>query len=531
MSFTSFAFIIFMLVTAMLYFIIPTKYRWIVLLCSSYVFFIWCSTWLLLVHIAATVITYVVGRLINREIVGFNQEIEKKKDELTKVQIRERKLANKKKTRSILTVGILLDLSFLLFLKYYNFFAGSFRRVTGVSENTIPYLHLLMPIGISFYTLQAISYMTDVHREKCKADDNIFHFMLYMSYFPQIVQGPIARHSHLAHQFFEEHKFDKDRCLKGIQLILWGFIKKLVLADRLAIPVNELFGNVTGYKGSILFLAAALYGIQVYADFSSGMDIARGFSEIIGIDLSLNFEQPYFAKSIEEFWRRWHITLGTWMRDYVFYPLSLSKSFGELGKKMRKYIGISAGNKFPSFLAMFIVYLLVGFWHGANWTYIVYGVWNGVFIASGILLTDTYAGLRNKCHISDSAIAWKLFQIVRTFIICSFGRIFSRAESIGHAFYMFASIFRDWTKSSIFNQETLCGLGLDMPGWILVLVAVIFILAIDFLHEKGIHIRDTIAKQNIVIRWIIYYAAIFIVIIYGVYGAGYDSSSFIYAQF
>ena len=278
----------------------------------------------------------------------------------------------------------------LLFFKYFNFFSGN---ASGLLQRigipvVLPALDLMIPIGISFYTLQAIAYMTDVYRGKYRADKNFFKFMLFMSYFPQIVQGPIARYDFLANQLYEGRDMEYKRCTFGIQLILWGYIKKLVIADRLAVPVNEIFNNFNEYTGMLVLLAAIGYGLQVYADFSGGMDIARGVSQVFGIELQLNFKQPYFARSIEEFWRRWHITLGAWMKDYIFYPLSLSKLSGNIGKKARLLFGSSIGKKIPSFIAMFIVYFLVGFWHGAEWKYIFYGIWNGLFIMSGILCEE-----------------------------------------------------------------------------------------------------------------------------------------------
>ena len=395
----------------------------------------------------------------------------------------------------------------------------------------IPTLSLLLPIGISFYTLQEISYIADVQRGKYRAEKSLPHLMLFFSYFPQIVQGPIARYNQLSHQFYEEHPFDYKRLASGAQLILWGFVKKLVIADRIATPVGYLFDNAESYEGAILFFAAAMYGIQVYADFSGGMDIARGFSEIIGIELELNFKQPYYAKSIEEFWRRWHITLGSWMRDYVFYPLSLSPLFGKIGSALRKRGKKSLGNKLPSFLAMFIVYFLVGFWHGAEWKYVLYGIWNGIFISSGILLTDFYADCKTRLHVNDGSKGWRLFQILRTFVICSFGRIFSRANNTRQAIYMFGSIIKKWYSVYFLTNGTLLKLGLGTADWIILIAFILLMFYVDHLHERGMKIREGISKQNIFIRWTIYYLALFGLIMFGIYGPLYDAASFIYAQF
>ena len=330
MSFISVAFIIFIFAVCLVYYIVPNKLRWTVLLFASYIFFWLNSEWLILVMFAATLITWGTGRLLDRNIRITNRYLETEGAGFSKSEKKEYQKKEKARRRTLTVVGVILVLSMLLFLKYFNFFAKTSNVLLKHIGVKIPGLRLLLPIGISFYTLQAIAYMVDVYRGKVVPERNLLHFMLYMSYFPQILQGPIPRYNQLAAQLIEGHRFDYDRFCKGLQLIVWGFFKKMVIADRIAIPVSEIFGNHTAYHGLLVFLAAAGYGIQVYADFSGGMDIARGFSQMVGIDLELNFLQPYFSTSVEDFWRRWHITLGGFMRDYVFYPLSLSKPFNTL---------------------------------------------------------------------------------------------------------------------------------------------------------------------------------------------------------
>ncbi len=530
MSFTSLLFIAFISIVILLYYIVRPSMRWGVLLAASYCFMFINSRLLVLIHFATVLTTFLTAGAIDSTIQKNKEEI-KSSEGLSKDEIKKLKLAGKKKTKRIMWIGILIDLGTLLFLKYYNFFISGPNVLLGKMNVQMPTLSLLLPIGISFYTLQEISYIADVQRGKYRAEKSLLHLMLFFSYFPQIVQGPIARYNQLSHQFYEEHPFDYKRLASGAQLILWGFIKKLVIADRIATPVNYLFNNAESYEGVILFFAAAMYGIQVYMDFSGGMDIARGFSEIIGIELELNFKQPYYARSIEEFWRRWHITLGAWMRDYVFYPLSLSPLFGKIGGALRKRGKMALGNKLPSFLAMFIVYFLVGFWHGANWKYIFYGVWNGVFISAGILLANFYESCRKRFHVNDASRGWHMFQIIRTFIICSLGRVISRAADTVQAVYMLKSIFTKWYSLYFLTDGTLLKTGLDTADWILLLLGVMIIFYVDHLHEQGVHIRQSIARQNIFLRWGIYYLAIFVVLMFGIYGPGYDAASFIYAQF
>ena len=532
MAFFSFAFLLFVLCVTLIYFVTPGKYQWIVLLAASYFFYWLNSGYLLLVMFASTLVTFLIGRWIEAENGKGQQYLQEHKD-LTGKEKKAYKSEIKKRTGRILRLGIFFDLGVLLFLKYFNFFGENINKLFQLASGAspVPTLHLLLPLGISFYTLQAIAYMTDIYRGKITADRNLGKFMLFMSFFPQIVQGPIPRHKQLAEQLYASHTFDYKRFTFGIQLILWGFIKKLVIADRLAIPVNELFDHYENHSGLILFFGAAMYGLQVYTDFSGGMDIARGVSEILGIELELNFRQPYFSTSIEDFWRRWHITLGSFMRDYIFYPLSLSKGFAELGRRSRKVLGQFAGKRLPAFLAMFIVYILVGFWHGSSWNYIAYGLYNGVFIMAGIPLEEVYDKAREKGGIGKEDISWRVFQMFRTFMLVSIGRYFSRGSGFMAAWNMMKLTTVQWRDLSFLTDGTFVKLGLNTASWFILLASILLLFLVDYFHEKEIHIRETIAAQSLIFRWIIYIAAICFVLIFGIYGPEYSASSFIYEQF
>lgn len=280
----------------------------------------------------------------------------------------------------------------------------------------------------------------------------------------------------------------------------------------------------------MLFIAAAGYGFQVYADFSGGMDIARGAAQILGIDLVLNFERPYFARSISEFWRRWHITLGSWMKDYVFYPLSLSKQFTKLGKATRKVLGNYIGKKLPTFLSMFIVFVLVGVWHGSSWKYVGYGIWNAVIIVSSILLEPFYISLAQKCHINTECFSWRFFQMIRTFFLGSLGRYFSRGLSFLVAIDMMKRTFTEFNPWVLFDG-TLLNLGLDIYNILIIIFMIIFMLFVGILQEKGIHIRQTLSCQNLYFRWLVYVGAIVLLLVIGIYGPGYSATEFIYQQF
>ena len=533
MTFVSLTFFLFVAALVLVYFVTPKKYRWIVLLVGSYAFYWSNSAWLVLVLFASTMVTFLIALWI--------QSVNDKGKAFLKAQgaalSSEEKKLKKKKTkqtaRRILLLGILLDLGALLYLKYYNFFAENINGLLARagSGGALPTLHLLLPLGISFYTLQAISYIVDVYRGKERADTNPAKFMLYMSFFPQIVQGPIPRHSRLAHQLYEGHDFDYTRLCYGAQLALWGIIKKLVIAERLAIPVEYLYNNYFNYNGPIQLFAGMLYGVQIYTDFSGGMDIGRGVAQMLGIELDLNFEQPYLSTSVEDFWRRWHITMGNWMKDYIFYPLSMSKAFTTLGRNCRKRLGQYVGNRVPPFIAMFIVYLAVGFWHGPSWKYIAYGVYNGVFIMLGILLDDVYAKARNMLGMKEQAASWRVFRIIRTFVIISFGRFFSRAGSLSAALDMFKHAFKSWADITFLTNGTLLKTGLNTANWFALCVSILVLFYVDLLHERKVSLRDVFARQPLLFRWAIFIGAVLLVLIFGYYGPVYNAADFIYQQF
>lgn len=532
MSFTSAIFLIFIAVVCIAYFSFPIKHRWIVLLAASYLFYWWNSAYLVFVLAGMTVITWLTGLFLERQNLKKVYYLKIHSGHMTSSERKKYKLSVSRKKKLILFLGIIIDLGVLLFFKYSNFFIGnasSLFQIFGIKIKNLQ-LDLLIPLGISFYTLQAISYMADIYWEKYKADRNFLKFALFMSYFPQIVQGPIARYDKLAVQFKEGHAFDSTKLKFGCQLILWGFMKKLILADRIGTVVNTVFNNYTDYGGMILLISGICYGLQIYADFSGGMDIATGISQIFGIDLEVNFRQPYFSKSIEEFWRRWHITLGGWMKDYIFYPLSLSKKFAVLGKKARKIFGNYIGKRLPPFLAMFLVYFLVGFWHGPNWKYAAYGIWNGTIIAAGILLQPVYKKGISLFHVKETSLGWKLFQTLRTFILCSIGRFFSKSASCTMAFIMIQNIFLCPMPWQLVDG-TLFNLGLDGKDLTVAFVMSVLLLLVDFAHERGIQIRESIASQGIIFRWLIYWTAFFLIIIFGIYGPAYNSTDFIYQQF
>lgn len=531
MTLISVEFALLLIATALIYFIFPLKYRWTVLLLSSLVFYFsgGLGTGYFMIFGAVTI--WIIGLILDKYNEKIKIHLEKNPD-LTRAEKKEYKTKIQKTKRLILSVGLVICFSFLIFLKYFNFLSEQttdLLNLFGLSL-TAPKHDLAFPLGISFYTLQATSYIIDVYRGKIRAEKNFFKITLFVSFFPQIVQGPIGRFGHLAHQLYEGHKFEFKNFKYGLQLFLWGIIKKLTLAEYMGILADEIFNNYANYSGILILLGAMVYGVQVYADFSGGMDMVRGVAQIFGIEMAVNFERPYFSTSVSEFWRRWHITLGAWMKDYVFYPLSLSKAFGLLGKKTKELFGINIGKLIPTFLASFVAFFLVGVWHGSDYKYVVYGLWNSIIISGSILLDSTYKKVIEKLKINTGCFSWRLFQIVRTFFLVSIGRIFSRGNSLEDAMQMLKNMFSEFnpwvlTDGSIYN------LGLQPRQLFMVFVMLIVLFVVSLLQENGMKIRETLEKQNVVFQWIMIIGAIVFVLIYGAYGGDFNAADFVYQQF
>ncbi|MEG2145760.1 MAG: MBOAT family O-acyltransferase, partial [Lachnospiraceae bacterium] len=435
MSFISMEFLIFVCVAVLGYYLIPKKCQWMWLLAFSYLFYMSVSIKIVFFLLFTTLTTYTAGILLDR-IQSTSED----------------KMVIKKNKRRVIILTLLLNFGMLAFLKYANF---AIDNVNAIFNSNFIHRNLLLPLGISFYTFQSMGYILDVYWGKYKPERNPFRFALFVSFFPQLLQGPIGRFDRLAHQFFETHTFDLTRIQLGLQLMLWGYFKKIVIADRAATVVNKVFSEYTNYTGMTVVIAVLLYSVQLYADFSGGMDVVMGVAELFGIRLDANFKRPYFATSITDFWHRWHITLGTWMKDYVFYPLSLSKWMNRFGKKTKKIFGKKTGRVIPVALANVVVFLIVGVWHGAAWKYIAYGLYNGLIIAISNLIAPLYKKGFAISHINEKSRIWKLFQILRTFILVNISWYFDMAVSLTAAFVMMKNTVKNFTFSTLTDGSLL----------------------------------------------------------------------------
>ena len=528
-SYCSLAYLgIFLPFVVILYSIVPKKCRWFILLISSYIFFWTISGKLIIYLLFTTLSVYGVGLWIF--------SLQKKRDTLLKQSEKEQKKAIKakyiQKQRIAVATAIVSNIGILALLKYTQFFAGNINDILTLFKSsvllTIP--KFAAPIGISFYTLQAASYIFDVYKEKISADKNLGRVALYMAFFPQIMEGPICRYSDTAISLWSGEKIHFQNLSFGMQRILFGMMKKIVVADRLNIFVQNVFTDYAEYDGGIVALAAVLYTCQLYMEFSGTMDIVIGSGEIFSIKITENFRRPFFSKSISEFWQRWHITLGTWFKDYIFYPLSMSKLLKKLTSRSRKKLGNYYGPLTASTIALFCVWLFNGLWHGAGWNYIFFGMYHFALILCGSLITPLVRKSNKKLNIDHDRTIYKIMQIVRTTVLVCIGELFFRAEGLRAGLIMFRAIVTDFSFKS-FANGTVMDLGLDIQDYIITVITVIIVFVISVLNERNISVRKWISERKLIIRWLFYYALIMYIVIFGAYGTGYVPVDPIYADF
>lgn len=524
MTYTSFEFfIIYFGVTYILYSIVPRKAKWCVLLAGSFLFYFIASGAHIEFLLISALITWAVGIIIQK----LNDTFSEKKKVVAKEDRKALKNKYKNYKLTALVLGVIINFAFLLVLKYANFFTETINTVFSAG---LPEMTIIQPLGISFYTLQAVSYITDVYRGRYKACKNPLKITLYLSFMLTIVEGPIARYDQLGTQLNEGKKFTFKNLVFGAQLVVWGLFKKIVIADRAAELVNNVFNDAKFDSGVIVAAAVLFYTLQLYCDFSGIMDVVTGLGEMMGIELPKNFNRPFFAKSINEFWQRWHITLGGWLRDYIFYPISLSKPFMKLTKSARKKFNPYYANLIPTAVALFFVWFTNGMWHGAAWKYIVYGLYYYLLMMIGLFAEPLSANVCKKLKINRKSKGFALFQMIRTFVIVNVGMLIFRADSLKTAVRAITVILTKPNFSSL-AVGSKNGLGLDLKDYAILLVGTVLIFLVSVLQERGINIREKIAKLPFIVKFIIYMLSILIVIIFGAYGEHYGKADLLYANF
>lgn len=518
----------FLPITLLLYTIVPKNGKKYILLIASYVFF-WCISGKLLAFlIFTTFIMHWTGiwldRLQNEESAQLKLAEKEEKKSI--------KALCQKQQRRVLVLGLIINFGILLMLKYTGFFSENINTLLvnlGFScKLAIP--KYVLPIGISFYTMQAVSYIIDVYRKTAKADGNILRLSLFLSFFPEIVEGPICRYSQTAMQLWNAEQIKYKNLTEGAVRIIYGLMKKIIIADRLNQFVLNIFNNYGKFDGGMIALGAIAYTLQLYMDFSGSMDAVLGTSQIFGIELPENFKRPFFSKTASEFWQRWHITLGTWFKDYIFYPVTTARAMKKLTLKAKKKLGNHYGPLLAGSIALLCVWLFNGLWHGAEWKYVFFGLYYFAVILCGNILSPLIIKINAFLHINTDSFAYHLVQMIKTFFIIITGELFFRANGLRAGLYMFKKIITDFSLVQI-KSGLIQNSGLDNYDLIVIFAAVIIIFIVGLLNEKGISVRKKIMESPVYFRWPVLYALIMFIVIFGAYGAGYVPLDPIYADF
>lgn len=458
------------------------------ILIASYVFYGWWDWRFLFLIIISSAVDFLVGN---------------------KLAVTE----NKAKRKWLLVTSLTVNLGFLLYFKYANFFIESFVESFQLFGREIEAstLHIILPVGISFYTFQTLSYTIDIYRKKIHPTRDVLSFFAFVAFFPQLVAGPIERASSLLPQFHRTYIFNYDQVKSGLLLMALGLFKKMVIADRASIYVNEVYGNVGDYDGVAYSIATIFFAFQIYCDFSGYSDIAIGAARTMGFKLMKNFDSPYFSRSLTQFWHRWHISLSTWFRDYIYIPLG--------GSKM--------GN-FRTYSNLFIVFVISGLWHGAAWTFVIWGAVHGFGLIIEKLLKNPRLDFMEQLGMRTPTFANKLFFGSLTFVTVTLAWIFFRATSFPDAFAMFSGIFNNFALSGLFSEATY-NIGFSSTAFWALIMMIGLLLFAEISHSKR-SLFNRLNRQGLIMRWSFYFIIVFTLIIFGVYSDA-AAQEFIYFQF
>jgi D-alanyl-lipoteichoic acid acyltransferase DltB (MBOAT superfamily) len=496
MQFTSFQFAVFFPIVVLLYYVMPKRFRQVWLLLASYYFYMgWNAKYVLLI-LASTVITYLCGVLIDKTDA--------------------RDMFRRK---FYLVASLLLNFGILVFFKYFYFLRDTIAGIVSLFgiKMGASRLDILLPVGISFYTFQALGYTIDVYRGDVRAERNFIRYALFVSFFPQLVAGPIERSKNLLSQIeriSHEKSWDFDSVTSGLLMMLWGFFMKMVIADRAAVLVNQVYGIYYMFNGVALTIAAVFFAIQIYCDFASYSAIAVGAAKVLGIELMANFKAPLFSRSTAELWRRWHVSLSSWFRDYLYIPLGGSRC-----GKLRKYF-----NNFITFAAS-------GLWHGASWNFVVWGALQSVFIIIGDMTKPVKDKFVIKYNVRVKTFSYQFLQGVCTFCLFAVSLIFFRSETIKDAVYYIQRMFTTFDVWSLFD-ESVYYLGLDKKEMHVLIVGIIILVIVDAYYVLKNRFFDSLIKEQcLAVQYIMVAIILVMVVVFGVYGEGYDATQFIYFQF
>lgn len=494
MLFNSINFLIFFPIVVLLYFAIPAKVRYLWLLAASYFFYMCWNAKYALLMLFSTGVTYLCGILLERAK-------EKEKGAVYR--------------KCCVAASLVLNLAVLFGFKYCNFIIYNINSVMNIFhiEINIPAFDVILPVGISFYIFQSLGYTIDVYRDEIPAEKNFFRYALFVSFFPQLVAGPIERSKNLLVQLREPVKFNVKNAERGLLTMAYGLFLKLVVADNIAEVVDSMFANSQEHSSMALLMATILFAFQIYGDFQGYTQLAIGSALVFGIRINENFNAPYLARSVKDFWRRWHISLTSWFTDYLYIPLG-----GNRKGKIRKQVNT------------LIVFICSGLWHGAGWHFVVWGAINGIFSVLEDILKPFYHKMITTLKIRENTITWRCFRVFATFCLVDFTWLFFRVDSLSEGLRILKQIVFDFRPQWFLSGEFPAAFGSEL-NFMVIMLSLLILFAVDFMLYKGIDFRTVIFRQQIVFRWVIYWLIFVLIISWGAYGGGYEQKQFIYFQF
>lgn len=531
MLFTSYHFIVFLAILFLLYYSVPKRWQWGLLLAASYLFYA-CAGLRFLIYIGVTTVsTWYAGLRIGKIRQQYTEYRKLHKAEMTKEEKKSHKQEEKKKQRVWLLLCLFFNFGILAVVKYTNFAIANVNYfLEQAGREPFGFLSIALPMGISFYTFQSMGYLIDVYRGTCEPEKQAGKFALFVAFFPQLIQGPISRFGDLSKTLYTAHSFDKKQVIFGLERILWGFFKKLVIADRIVAGVNTIIHDPENFQGIYVFVGMLFYAYELYADFTGGIDITIGTAQVLGIQVKENFERPYFSKSIKEYWRRWHITMGTWFTDYIFYPISVSTPMLKLSKFSRRRFGEAVGKRAPVYLSTILVWFTTGIWHGASWNFIVWGLMNCVVILVSQELEPFYRWFHAHFDVRRGRLRlFAAFQVCRTVLLMSALRMFDCYRDVPLTFRMFGNML---VKSdiSVLLQGGMMKLGLTAADYVILAIGLAVLGGVSLKQRRG-SVREALYQKPMAVQFAAVYLLFFSVLLFGAYGIGYDAGQFIYNQF
>ena len=521
MNFASFEFLAFLAILTLVYFLVPKKVQWIVLLLGSVVFYAFAGPVSFVFLLFAIVISFVTVQILGKRHASLKKYLEDTKETLTKDERKAYRAKHKNGSLLVVCLGILLLTVSLVYVKYLSGFINS---ALSFGSGAISFGGTLLEVmGISYYTFISIGYMIDVYREKAAVERNFFRHALFVSFFPQLAMGPISRYADTGEQLKVSHSFDAKEAWCGLLRILWGFFKKLVVADAIAPAIGYIVSEKLG--GIYFILLCLFYSVRIYGDFTGGIDIVLGSAQILGIKLPENFNRPFSSKSTAEYWNRWHMTMGNWFTNYIFYPLSLTKTMQKLSKWGRAKLGVGIGKRLPVYTATIITWLATGLWHGFAWNFVVWGLLNGIVILISQELNPLYEKFRARFPKLWHSAPYQSFMAIRTFLLMSLIRVFDCYCDVPLTFNRFFSVFYTFNIADIWNGGIM-NLNVTGTQYIVIAVGILIMTAVSRLSIKK-PLRETLWEKPVLGNVIMALLCIAI-LVFGSYGLGFDASAFIY---